>query len=574
MPIETAVVPPRSLRRFNIDWTDILFRIAVPVLAMLAALLVGAVLLLLLDVNPFVAYAALLEGAFGSVSSITQSLVKATPLLLVGLGICIAFRASVINIGGEGQIILGALMATWFSLQFRTWPGWLLLPATIIMSFMAGAAWGFIPGILKARLRVNEILSTIMMNFIALQLMNLLLRGPLMDPESVSAGTFLAKSERLPEQVWLARLVPQTLLHTGMIFAVVLAVVVYIFLWRTTIGYRIRAVGLNPHAARYAGIKVPFYQALSLTLAGGFAGLAGVSRSDRRTSPAAGRYHQWVRLFRHRGGAIRRPASAGDHSGLISVRQLAGWRRQDATRGASAVGIGRYDHGSGGIVRSRLCCAVAPVVRASSGGSSQRAGGQVMEEIFSTVVIVGILTSAIRLATPYLFASIGETFAQLSGVLNLGVDGIMLVGAFAAFFVVLNTGQSLVGCARRPHRWAVDGLAHVGNQCHAQSRTRHQRHRVIHVRVGPVVSVVQGHSWHRQDRRWFSTHQDPASGRYSHHRRNLFQPQRDGLHGLPARTGSLVGSGKDHLGAAESRPPGRIRRQQIRSVSTWIECVT
>jgi len=247
----------------------------VPVLAMLAALLVGAVMLLLLDVNPFVAYAALLEGAFGSVSSITQSLVKATPLLLVGLGICIAFRASVINIGGEGQIILGALMATWFSLQFRTWPGWLLLPATIIMSFMAGAAWGFIPGILKARLRVNEILTTIMMNFIALQLMNLLLRGPLMDPESVSAGTFLAKSERLPEQVWLARLIPQTLLHTGMIFAVVLAVVVFIFLWRTTIGYRIRAVGLNPHAARYAGIKVPFYQALSLTLAGGFAGLAG-----------------------------------------------------------------------------------------------------------------------------------------------------------------------------------------------------------------------------------------------------------------------------------------------------------
>jgi simple sugar transport system permease protein len=230
---------------------------------------------LLLRVNPFTAYAALLDGAFGSVSSVTQSLVKATPLLLVGLGICIAFRASVINIGGEGQIILGALMATWFSLQFRSWPGWLLLPATMTMSFIAGAAWGFVPGILKARLSVNEILSTIMMNFIALQLMNLLLRGPLMDPESVSAGTFLAKSERLPEQVWLVRLVPQTLLHTGTIFAVLLAVVVYIFLWRTTIGYRIRAVGLNPHASRFAGINVPFYQALSLTLAGGFAGLAG-----------------------------------------------------------------------------------------------------------------------------------------------------------------------------------------------------------------------------------------------------------------------------------------------------------
>jgi len=276
MPSETAVVPARSRRRFVFDWKEILFRAAVPLLAMFAAFIVGAVLLLLLNVNPFTAYAALIEGAFGSMYSITQSLVKATPLLLVALGICIAFRASVINVGGEGQIILGALMATWFSLQFRAWPGWLLIPATIIMGFMAGAAWGFVPGILKARLGVNEILTTIMMNFIALQLMNLLLRGPLMDPGGVTAGTFLAQSERLPEQVWLARMIPQTPLHTGFILAVALAFVVYIFLWRTTIGYRIRAVGLNPHAARYAGIKVPFNQALSLTLAGGFAGLAGV----------------------------------------------------------------------------------------------------------------------------------------------------------------------------------------------------------------------------------------------------------------------------------------------------------
>jgi general nucleoside transport system permease protein len=275
MPTSSATVSDSSSPRSKFDWKDILFRLGMPLLAMLAAFLVGAVMLLLLGVNPLEAYAALIEGAFGSKSSITQSLVKATPLLLVGLGICIAFRASVINIGGEGQIILGALAATWFSLQFRTWPGWLLLPATLIISFIGGAAWGFVPGILKARMGVNEILSTIMMNFIALQLMNLLLRGELMDPAGVKAGTFLAQSERLPEQVWLLRLVPQTLLHAGVILAVLLAFAVYIFLWRTTIGYRIRAVGLNPHAARYAGINVPFHQALSLTLAGGFAGLAG-----------------------------------------------------------------------------------------------------------------------------------------------------------------------------------------------------------------------------------------------------------------------------------------------------------
>jgi simple sugar transport system permease protein len=269
--------PPKVRKsKVTIDWKAIAYGSVMPILAVLAALLAGAVMLLLLGVNPLEAYAAMVSGVFGSVSGLTQSLVKATPLLLVGLGICIAFRASVINIGAEGQIILGAVMGTWFSLIFRTWPGWILIPTTILVGFLAGAFWGFIPGVLKARFQVNEILSTVMLNAIALQLMNLLIRGPLIDPAGVAAGTYLAQSERLPEQVWLARLVPQTLLHTGLLIAIALAFVVYIFLWRTTIGYRIRAVGLNPDASRYAGISVPVFQALSLTLAGGFAGLAGV----------------------------------------------------------------------------------------------------------------------------------------------------------------------------------------------------------------------------------------------------------------------------------------------------------
>ena len=276
MPPDSASDTLRPTRKPVFDWQGLLLRAASPLLAILVAFLAGAIMLLLLGANPLAAYATMVRGVFGSMSGFTQSLVKATPLLLVGLGICIAFRASMINIGGEGQIIAGALMATWFSLQFRTWPGWLLIPATLVMGFLAGAFWGFIPGVLKARLNVNEILSTVMMNAIALQLMNLLVRGPLIDPAGVAAKTYLPQSERLPQQVWLGRLVPQTLLHSGGIIAVLLAVMVYVFLWRTTIGYRIRAVGLSPDASRYAGIPVPFYQALSLTLAGGFAGLAGV----------------------------------------------------------------------------------------------------------------------------------------------------------------------------------------------------------------------------------------------------------------------------------------------------------
>ncbi len=269
----TASATPRKPRA---NWNDIAFSLSLPLLAVLFALAVGAVILLLLGANPIEAYAAMISGAFGSTFGITQSVAKATPLLLVGLGICIAFRASVINIGAEGQIILGALAATAFSLAFRTLPGWLLIPLTMLAGFAAGALWGFIPGVLKARFGVNEILSTVMLNVVATQILLAMLKGPLMDTVGVTAGTFLPQSEQLPEQVWLPKLVPTTLMHSGAIVAVILAIVVYIFLWRTTIGYRIRAVGLNPDASRYAGIRVPGYQALALTLAGGFAGLAGV----------------------------------------------------------------------------------------------------------------------------------------------------------------------------------------------------------------------------------------------------------------------------------------------------------
>ena len=275
MPPKKASEGALTRQRPGVDWSKIVLNLALPVGGVLVALLIGGIMLVVLKANPIVAYSAMVTGAWGSLSGVTQSLVKATPLLLVGLGICIAFRANVINIGGEGQITLGAIVATWFPLTFNTWPGWVLIPVTLLLGFLAGAAWGFVPGILKARLKVNEILSTIMMNSIALQFMYLLIRGPLMDPAGVASGTFLAQSAALPRQAWLPRLVPQTLLHAGAILAVILAVAVYFFLWRTTIGYRIRAVGLNPDASRHSGINVPFNQALSLTLAGGFAGLAG-----------------------------------------------------------------------------------------------------------------------------------------------------------------------------------------------------------------------------------------------------------------------------------------------------------
>jgi simple sugar transport system permease protein len=183
-------------------------------------------------------------------------------------------------------------------------PAFLVILIGLIAGSLVGGLWAAVPGLLKARLGVNEILSTIMMNQIAIQVGFFLLRGPMIDPAEVEAGTNIPHSARLPRSVDLPRftdvaqwlgftesasdlemtgfraelyglLVEPTRLHIGLLIALLMAVVVYIFLWRTTIGYRIRAVGLNPHASRYAGINVPRTVVLSMSLSGALAGLAG-----------------------------------------------------------------------------------------------------------------------------------------------------------------------------------------------------------------------------------------------------------------------------------------------------------
>ena len=245
-----------------------------PVFAVLAALAVGAVMLLILGANPIEAYRALFQGAFGSRNAVAETAVKAIPLLLVGLGICIAFRGNVINIGGEGQMVIGAILATLVGLNLTNWPGWVVISLALLAGFAGGALWGGIPGLLKAYLDVNEILSTVMMNAIAVQLMNYLLRGPMIDPAQLALASRIPQTARLAQAFRLPRLTP-TRLHLGAVIAVVLAVLVYILLWRTTLGYRIRAVGQNRDASRYGGINVPRYIVMSLLLSGAFAGLAG-----------------------------------------------------------------------------------------------------------------------------------------------------------------------------------------------------------------------------------------------------------------------------------------------------------
>ena len=249
--------------------------IMVSLAALIGALLIGAIFILLAKSDPVRAYQVMLTGPFSSSFGLTETLVRTTPLLLTGLGIIISFRSGVLNIGGEGQILIGAIAAAGVALKFEALPSLILFPLVLLSGAAAGGIWGGIAGFLKARLNVNEILSTVMLNQIAAQLYLLLIRGILIDPQEVAYGTGVPQTALVPSAVWLSRLIPGTRLNTGFVLALVLAVAVYVLLMKTTVGYRLRAVGAGPEAAKYAGINVPFYMVLSMFLAGALAGLAG-----------------------------------------------------------------------------------------------------------------------------------------------------------------------------------------------------------------------------------------------------------------------------------------------------------
>jgi general nucleoside transport system permease protein len=247
---------------------------ALPAAAILSVLL-GTVLMLAFGANPVTGYHALLTGAFAGTYALTSTAVKAVPLLLVGAGICIAFRANMLNIGGEGQIAMGGLAGTATALAVPGLPTVVLLPMVLLAGAIGGGIWGAIPGAFKAYFNVNEILSTIMLNLVAVQFMNYMLSGPLVARSGYAVGGLIPQTRLLSGHSWLPLLIVGTQLHLGVLIAVLLAVAVYVLLWHTSLGFRIRAVGLSREASRYAGMPVRSTMTLAMTLAGALSGIAG-----------------------------------------------------------------------------------------------------------------------------------------------------------------------------------------------------------------------------------------------------------------------------------------------------------
>jgi simple sugar transport system permease protein len=250
--------------------TAVLRRGAPSAAALAIALLISGVVVALAGRNPVVAFSALVDGAFGSAYGLSEVGVKACPLLITGLAVAVAFRAGIWNIGAEGQLLAGAtIMAT---IGSRPWPlpGWLALPLALLAAAGGGAAWAAAAGWLRVRRNVNEVISTIMLNFIALGIVGYLVHGPLQE----AAGTY-PQSDAIVSALRLPRVIGGTRLHAGLLLAVVAAVGCMVLLFRTVLGFQMRAVGLNAEAARLGGARPERCLLLALVISGALAGLAG-----------------------------------------------------------------------------------------------------------------------------------------------------------------------------------------------------------------------------------------------------------------------------------------------------------
>ncbi|MBD2295895.1 ABC transporter permease [Anabaena sphaerica FACHB-251] len=248
----------------------LLLPILSPLIAIALALLVGAGLILLAGANPIVAYTALFKESLTTYFGFGNTLTKMTPLLFTSLGVLVALRGGQFNIGGEGQIYLGALGSSLIGLYVQGIPALIHIPLALFIGFVFGAVWGWFPGYLKAIKGVNEVITTLLLNYIAINLISYLVQNPLKAPAAPSPySSLIAKTAQLPI------ILPGSLAHAGILLALITAGILWVLLVRSPLGYQISTVGFNPIAARYAKISVEQTIMLIMSLAGGLAGLAG-----------------------------------------------------------------------------------------------------------------------------------------------------------------------------------------------------------------------------------------------------------------------------------------------------------
>ncbi len=252
--------------------------------AIAVALLVGALFILVAGESPITAYSSLLKGALGTPQAVANTVSKSIPLAFTGLAVALGSRCGMLNIGAEGQLHAGAMAAVLTALSLCFLPAPILLVMSVLAGILAGAVVGSIPGLFRARFSTNEVIVAIMLNYICTLFTSWLVNGPFKTEGST------AQTEMISEKVWFGRLLPRTQLTYALFFLIVVAVLMYIFLWKTSVGYQLRAVGANASAAGTAGIKVNLYLVMAMTLSGGIAAMAGITE-------VFGKYHRFIEGF-------------------------------------------------------------------------------------------------------------------------------------------------------------------------------------------------------------------------------------------------------------------------------------
>ncbi|WML43763.1 ABC transporter permease [Neobacillus sp. PS3-40] len=242
-----------------------------PLIAVILGIVVGTIIMLVSGYNPVAAYAALWNGAFGDVYYTGEVIRQVTPYILAGLAVAFAFRVGLFNIGVEGQFIVGWLAAVWVGIAFDL-PKVIHLPLAILAAMVAGGLWAFVPGLLKARFRVHEVIVTIMMNYIALHTVNYIINNKL---NTGSSKTAMIRESASLRSEWMQTFTTHSTMHWGIIVAIIACFVMWFLLEKTTRGFELRAVGFNQDAAHYAGMSVNQNIILSMVISGCFAGIAG-----------------------------------------------------------------------------------------------------------------------------------------------------------------------------------------------------------------------------------------------------------------------------------------------------------
>jgi simple sugar transport system permease protein len=259
-------------------------------IAVVAAFLVGGIIVWMVGDNPLLVYELFFSSAFGSVDGFSYTLFYATPLIFTGLAVAVAFKCGLLNIGAEGQLIAAAFATAWVGLMLPAWPAWIVVILAMLAAMVVGGAWAGIPGVLKAKFGAHEVITTIMMNFIAVAIVSYLTQyhyrkqgDPILETlpiaemkDGVLVGPHISRMQALLEPFGIS-FPAHVPLNLAFLLAVAACGLVYVFLWKTKWGYELRAVGVNPSAAEYGGISISRNIVLAMALSGTLAGMVGIN---------------------------------------------------------------------------------------------------------------------------------------------------------------------------------------------------------------------------------------------------------------------------------------------------------